>query len=80
MYMYVHVRLFKMLWIVATMTFMLHVYCTLFFRQKTTILKQQQDIHELEAKLHHMMVAQVREHGGPALEARLQVQCVHYNM
>jgi chromosome segregation ATPase len=35
-------------------------------------LKLQQDIHELEAKLRHMMVVQVHEQGGSALEARLQ--------
>lgn len=43
------------------------------FRQKVTISKLQQDVHESEAKLHHLMVAQVHEHGGSALEARLQV-------
>ena len=44
-------------------------------RQKTTITKLQQDVHELEAKLHLTMVAQVRDHkGGSVLEARLQVK------
>lgn len=43
------------------------------FRQKVTISKLQQDVHESEAKLQHLMVAQVHEHGGSALEARLQV-------
>lgn len=50
------------------------VHCFVFVcRQKVTISKLQQDVHESEAKLHHLMVAQVHEHGGSALEARLQV-------
>lgn len=56
----------------------MHIHCTctctcFICRQKTTISKLQQDVHESEAKLHHLMVAQVREHGGSVLEARLQV-------
>lgn len=47
--------------------------CAFVCRQKITISKLQQDVHESEAKLRHLMVTQAHEHGCSALEARLQV-------
>ena len=48
-------------------------YSSLLDRQKTTISKLQQDMCELEEKLHHRIVTHVHQQSASVLEARLQV-------